>query len=64
MDYNEADVDHMVNELVAAVEQGKCRKATKAERMEVRLAALSALVNKMQDEVHEIAQNEKKLAHV
>jgi len=59
MDYNEIDVDSIVNEVVTAEEQGKLRTATKRETMIVRLAALSAMVRRMQ----EIVENEKELAH-
>ena len=57
MDYNEIDVDNIVNEVVTAEEQGKLRTATKRETMIVRLAALSAIVRKMQATV----ENEKEL---
>ena len=48
MDYNEIDVEQIVNEVVTAEEQGKLRSATKRETMAVRLAALSAIVHEMQ----------------
>jgi len=48
MDYNKIDVEKIINEVVAAEEQGKLRPATKQETMKVRLAALSAIVRKMQ----------------
>jgi hypothetical protein len=60
MDYNEIDVDSIVNEVITAEEQGKMRSATKRETMIVRLAALSAIVRKMQD----IVENEKELVSV
>ena len=59
MDYNEIDVDSIVNEVVTAEEQGKLRTATKRETMIVRLAALSAIVRKMQATV----ENEKELVN-
>jgi len=59
MDYNGIDVDSIVNEVVTAEEQGKLRTATKRETMIVRLAALSAIVRKMQATV----ENEKELVH-
>ena len=59
MDYNEIDVDKIVDEVVSAEEQGKLRPATKHETMVVRLAALSAIVRKMQN----IVENDKELAH-
>ena len=59
MDYNEIDVDRIVNEVVTAEEQGKLRTATKRETMIVRLAALSAIVRRMQ----EVVENEKELIH-
>jgi len=57
MDYNEIDVESIVNEVVTAEEQGRMRNATKKETMAVRLAALSAIVRKMQD----IVENDKEL---
>ena len=57
MNYNEIDVERIVNEVVAAEEQGKMRNATKKETMQVRLAALSAIVRKMQS----IVENDKEL---
>ena len=38
MNYDEIDVDKIVNEVSTAVAQGNYRKATKKESMEVRLA--------------------------
>ena len=60
MNYSEIDVDGIVNEVVAAEEQGKLRNATKQETMEVRLAALSAIVHEMQV----LVQNDKKIVDV
>jgi len=60
MNYDEIDVERIVNEVVTAEEQGKMRNATKKETMEVRLAALSAIVHEMQVLVH----NDKELAGV
>jgi len=60
MDYNKIDVERIVNEVVAAEEQGKLRNATKKETMAVRLAALSAIVRKMQS----IVENDKELVGV
>jgi len=57
MDYNEIDVERIVNEVVTAEEQGKTRNATKKETMIVRLAALSAIVKRMQS----IVENDKEL---
>jgi len=57
MDYNKIDVERIVNEVVTAEEQGRLRNATKKETMIVRLAALSAIVRKMQS----IAENDKEL---
>jgi hypothetical protein len=58
MNYDEIDVDKIVNEVSVAVAQGNYRKATKKESMEVRLAALAMLVKNMQCEMHDIVQNE------
>jgi len=63
MNYDEIDVDKIVNEVSIAVAQGNYRKATKKESMEVRLAALAMLVKNMQREMHDIVQNEKELSH-
>jgi hypothetical protein len=60
MNYDEIDVDKIVNEVSTAIEHGNYRKATKKESMEVRLALL---VKNMQSEMHEIVQNEKELIH-
>ena len=60
MDYNEIDVERIVNEVVTAEEQGKMRNATKKETMLVRLAALSAIVRRMQA----IVENDKELVGV
>jgi Flagellar hook-associated protein 2 C-terminus. len=61
MDYNEIDVERIVNEVVTAEEQGKTRNATKKESMEVRLAALASLVKNMQSEMRDIVENDKEL---
>ena len=63
MNYDEIDVDQIVNEVSVAVKQGNYRKATKKESMEVRLAALALLVKNMQNEMHDIAKNDKELIH-
>ena len=63
MNYDEIDVDKIVNEVSDAVIQGNYRKATKKESMEVRLASLALLVKNMQDEMHDIVQNERELVH-
>ncbi|MCL2440252.1 MAG: hypothetical protein FWD14_00785 [Treponema sp.] len=63
MNYDEIDVNNVVNEVSTAVAQGNYRKATKKESMEVRLAALALLVKNMQDEMYNIVQNERELVH-
>jgi len=60
MNYDELDVERIVNEVVTAEEQGKMRNATKKETMLVRLAALSAIVRRMQS----IVENDKELVGV
>jgi hypothetical protein len=60
MDYNEIDVERIVDEVVTAEEQGKLLNATKRETMIVRLAALSAIVRKMQL----LVENEKDVVEV
>ena len=60
MDFNEIDVERIVNEAVTAEEQGKLRTATKQETMLVRLAALSAIVRRMQS----LVENDKELIGV
>ena len=61
MNYNEIDVDKIVNEVSIAVEKGNYRKATKKESLKVRLAALASLVKNMQSEMHDIVKNDKEL---
>jgi hypothetical protein len=60
MNYDEIDVERIVNEVVTAEEQGKMRNATKKETMLVRLAAISAIVRRMQS----IVENDKELVGV
>jgi len=60
MDYDKIDVEHIVNEVATAVEKGNYRQATKKETMEVRLAALSAIVHEMQV----LVRNDKELVGV
>jgi len=60
MNYNEIDVERIVDEVVTAEEQGKLRNATKQETMIVRLAALSSIVRKMQS----LVENDKELVGV
>jgi len=57
MNDNDLDIDTEVHGVVAAVEQGAFRPATKRESMAVRLAALSEIVHEMQATV----QNDKEL---
>jgi len=64
MNYDEIDVDKIVNEVSVAVAQGNYRNATKKESMEVRLAALAMLIKNMQIEMHDIVKNEKALVEV
>jgi len=59
MNYNDLNIEDEVNRVVTAVEQGNYRQATKRESMEVRLAALSAIVREMQ----EMVQNDKELVN-
>ncbi|MDR2900119.1 MAG: hypothetical protein LBV20_01175 [Treponema sp.] len=60
MNYDEINIDEVLEDVSTAVEQGNYRKATKKESMEVRLAALSAIVSEMQD----IVKKDKELAQV
>jgi hypothetical protein len=48
MDYDDIDVERVVDAVIKAEEQGKLRPATKWESMAVRLAALSSIVHEMQ----------------
>jgi hypothetical protein len=48
MDYDDIDVERVVDEVIKAEEQGRLRPATKRESMAVRLAALSSIVREMQ----------------
>ena len=59
MNYDEINVYEVLESVASAVEQGNYRNATKKESMAVRLAALSAIVHKMQ----ELVENDKELAH-
>ena len=60
MDYDEINVGEVLESVAASVKQGNYRRATKKESMEVRLAALSAIVHEMQD----IVKNDKELTRV
>jgi hypothetical protein len=60
MNYDEINVDEVVENVASSVEKGNYRNATKKETMQVRLAALSAIVRKMQS----IVENDKELAGV
>ncbi len=60
MNYDEINVDEVLESVAAAVEQGNYRKASKKESMEVRLAALGAIVREMQD----IVKKDKTLARI
>ena len=59
MNYDEINVDEVLEGVANAIEQGNYRKATKKESMEVRLAALSAIVQEMQV----IIKNDKELVN-
>ena len=58
MDYDNLDAEKIVDEVVKAEAEGRTRPATRKETMIVRLAALSAIVRRMQ----EIVENDKELA--
>ncbi len=60
MNYDEINVDKVLESVASDVQQGNYRKATKKESMEVRLAALSAIVHEMQD----IVKNDGELTHL
>jgi hypothetical protein len=60
MNYDEIDVERIVKEVETAEAQGKMRNATKKETMLVRLAALSAIVRRMQT----LVENDKELVGV
>jgi len=60
MNYNEINVDEVVESVASAVEKGNYRQATKKETMAVRLAALGAIVREMQS----IVENDKELVGV
>lgn len=57
MNYDDIDVERVVDEVVKAEEQGRLRSATKRESMTFRLAALSAMVREMQA----IVENDREL---
>jgi len=59
MDYNNLDVDKIVDEVYTAEAEGRTRPMTKQEIMRIRLAALGAIVRNMQETVekdHELVQ--------
>ena len=49
MDYNNIDVDKIVDEVFTAEAEGRTRALTKQETMRIQLAALSAIVKNMQE---------------
>ena len=51
MDYNNLDVDKIVNDVYTAEAEGRTRKMTQQEIMRIRLAALAAIVKNMQEVV-------------
>ncbi|MDR3303336.1 MAG: hypothetical protein LBS86_02885 [Treponema sp.] len=55
MKYDTIDVDAAVNAMVAAVEHGEARPATRRESRAVRLAALNEIVHEM----HNAVKNEE-----
>ena len=57
MKQNEINVDEVLKDVTAAIEQGNYRKATKKESMAVRLAALGEIVKEMQA----LVKNDKEL---
>ena len=57
MNYDNLDVDAIVEEVFKAEDEGRTRPATQTEIMAVRLAALSEMVHNMQ----EIVEKERKL---
>jgi hypothetical protein len=59
MNYDEIDVEKEVQAVDDAMERGEFRPATKKETMALRLAALSAIVRKMQD----LVENDRELAN-
>ena len=59
LNYDDINIDEVLESVAAAVEQGNYRKAVKKEFMEVRLAALGAIVHEMQDTV----KKDKELIH-
>jgi hypothetical protein len=60
MDYDDIDVEQVVDEVVKAEKEGKLRPATKRESMAVRLAALSSIVHEMQL----LVENDRELAKI
>jgi hypothetical protein len=60
MNYDELDVEKEVPAVDAAMEGGACRPAAKKETMTVRLAALGAIVRRMQAAV----ENDGELARI
>ena len=58
MDYENIDVDKIVEEVHKAEDEGRLSPTSKQKSMLARLAALSAIVRNMQ----EIVENDKELA--
>ena len=59
MNYNNIDVEKIVEEVYTAEAEGRTRKMTKQEIMRIRLAALSTIVANMQQVVeadHELVK--------
>jgi hypothetical protein len=56
MNYDEIDVDQIVNEVSVAVAQGNYRNATEKETMAVRLAALNAIAKRMPSDIENDTQ--------
>ena len=63
MNYDNLNFDSILKEVYKAEDEGRTRPATKKESVEVRLAALAHLVKNMQNEMHDIVQNERELVH-
>jgi hypothetical protein len=62
MNYDEIDVDKIVNEVSVAVAQRNYRKATKKESMKVRLAALALYAIETDLTANEIAMIDEGMA--
>jgi len=56
MNYDDINVDEVLEEIDTAIDKGDYRQATKQETMKIRLAALAAIVRHLQEIVEKDPQ--------